>query len=117
MTLAIEPFNTIMHLEAYVDDRILPAVCLIVPGFDVLHLQVPEVLWGHIALDKLAGGTRSHHFRYNFLEIIEVRVGDSDLILPINGIIVSCFPGHYQFHPPLRQGKSYQELNGWILII
>ena len=81
MTLAIEPFNTIMHLEAYVDDRILPAVCLIVPGFDVLHLQVPEVLWGHIALDKLAGGTRSHHFRHNFLKLIVVGVGDGDPVL------------------------------------
>ena len=117
MTLDNEAFNTIMHLKAKVEDRILPTVCLSVPGLYVLHLQVPEVLLRNIALDQLAGGTRSHHFRYNFLEIIEVRVGDSDLILPINGIIVSCFPGHYQFHPPLRQGKSYQELNGWELII
>ena len=89
MTLDNEAFNTIMHLKAKVEDRILPTVCLSVPGLYVLHLQVPEVLLRNIALDQLAGGTRSHHFRYNFLEIIEVRVGDSDLVLPINGY--NCF--------------------------
>ena len=75
--------HNIMHLKAKVDDRILPSVCLSVPGFYVLHLQIPEVLLRHIALDQLAGWTRSHHFGYNFLELIVVRVGDGDFVLPM----------------------------------
>ena len=111
------PCNTEIYLEAKVDDRILPCVCLGVPGFNVFHLQVPEVLLGHIALDQLARGTRCHHFRYDFLEIIVVRVGNSDLVLSteIYNFYIICQT--IIIYPPLSQGKGHQELHRWVMII